>query len=867
MRMLTLTAFALLFTACDGGKADDTGGGDPVDDVDADGYEAGDDCDDYDAAVNPGATEVPYNNVDEDCDGLDDDQDVDGDGSTVDVDCNDDDAAIHPGAEEVCDELDNDCDGSTDVGATDAFPAFVDADGDGFGNAESAVEVCELEAGYADNAEDCDDSRANVNPSAQEVCNDLDDDCDGSVNEDNPEPREYWLDSDGDGYGDAGIVAEACETPDGYVDNADDCDDTQPTVNPGATELCDAVDLNCDGDATAGASDAATAYRDGDGDGFGWADAGVAFCDVPAGYVADASDCDDTDDTISPAGTEVCDGVDQNCDGTADDGLDFTDWYMDADSDGYGDVSASASACAQPTGYVADATDCDDGDAASNPGGTEVCDGADNDCDGTDDEGATDARTWYMDGDADGYGDATVSDSGCDAPSGYVADATDCDDADPTEYPGASEVCDGDDDDCDGSDDEADAIDASTWYADADGDTFGDAASPTVACDQPTSYVADATDCDDASDLSYPGALELCGGGDENCDGAVDEPTALDASVWFADADGDTYGDAATSQTACDAPSAYVADDEDCDDTSGDVNPGATEACNDVDDDCDGSIDESGATGEATWYLDADGDGYGVADGTAAACDVPSGYAATADDCDDADVDAFPGATEADDLVDQDCDGWIDEDFVVSGDVIVTEVAKQPWVGGTSTNSNAFWFEVYNTSARTVDLSNWWLSHTAGSATDGFYVDPADALTVAPGEFLVFCKTDNFEADTSSTTYPLYCDYYWGDESQASSWTGTYQDNTFNLHRDDGYLRLWIEGDQSSGVEIDGVHWESGWPSGATKTISLDPAMMDSTSNDASSAWCATTGSTTYRWWSGTNSEYGTPGAANYDCP
>ena len=127
---------------------------------------------------------------------------------------------------------------------------------------------------------------------------------------------------------------------------------------------------------------------------------------MPAGYVANNSDCDDNDANNYPGNTEICDGQDNDCDGLIDEGL-ATTFYLDFDGDGFGTPNSTTQSCNNPSGYVTNSSDCDDNDANNYPGNTEICDGQDNDCDGLIDEG-TSSTTYYADSDNDGYGNPSV---------------------------------------------------------------------------------------------------------------------------------------------------------------------------------------------------------------------------------------------------------------------------------------------------------------------------------------------------------------------------------------------------------------------------------------------------------------------------
>ena len=339
----------------------------------------------------------------------------------------------------------------------------VDADGDGFPASE-----------------DCDDRAAGVYPGATEVCDGRDNDCDRAVDDDDADldtatGAPFYSDVDGDGFGDPSTEVWACLPPDGAVDQGGDCDDAAAGVNPDAVEVCDDADTDedCSGladDADPGVSPASLVSRvpDADGDGYGDASATpTGFCDPPAGWVADTTDCDDGAAAIHPGATEVCDAADtdEDCSGLADDADPEVDpstqvsTVPDADGDGYGDAAATPTrSCDPPSNHVTDATDCDDGAAGTHPGATEVCDAADTDedCSGLADDAdpGVDPTTYtrfYGDGDGDGYGDLAELSQSCEAPSGAVTSATDCDDTDPWINPGEAERCDGVNTDCDGS--------------------------------------------------------------------------------------------------------------------------------------------------------------------------------------------------------------------------------------------------------------------------------------------------------------------------------------------------------------------------------------------------------------------------------
>ena len=496
---------------------------------------AGGDCDDTDAATWPGATEAVADEVDQDCDGgeicyadLDEDGYTSGTVASTDTDCGDageslaatttdcDDAdpLIHPGATEaVGDEVDGDCDGSE--------TCYADADGDGFtsGTVASVDTDC-ADAGEATSAttEDCDDAEASIWPGATEgVGDEVDSDCDGG--------ETCYADVDLDGWT-AGTVSSS-DTDCGDVGEAtsattEDCDDHNNATWPGAPETPgDGIDSDCDG--------GETCYADIDGDGFSageMASTDKDCTDVGELAAATTEDCDDAEAAVFPGAVEEpADGVDGDCDGEE-------LCYLDADEDGYASGETVVSldlACDGPQELeIEEPLDCDDSDPQVYPTAPEP------DC--------TDPTDYNCDGSA-AYADADED--------GYVA-CEDCNDVNPQIHPGATETCDGEDQDCDGLADNA-AVDATIWYRDGDEDGYGDATSSTTACEQPYGTAGLSGDCDDGAPLVYPGAPEICGDGvDSDCDGAggPEDDEDVDGLDWVAEValgtdacDPDTDGD------------------------------------------------------------------------------------------------------------------------------------------------------------------------------------------------------------------------------------------------------------------------------------------------------------------------------------
>jgi hypothetical protein len=609
---------------------------DPTRDEDGDGFSDEDgDCDDSDSSINPSAREIPGDGIDQDCDGREIClQDLDGDGFASDneealilsadticgndpneaeafarpLDCDDNDATVNPEGIEIRDDgIDQDCDG-VDAGMAsqdidrDGFDASVDCDDN---NPDLNLEDNDAD-GFSTCTGDCDDTNAARNPGADDIPGDgIDQNCDGSDATETVDPDPVGC-ADGDVEDCDGNCAPVDLIGDGVCDN-------YVFVYEGVAINFECSEFNFDeGDCTSS--------NDLDGDG---ADASVDCDDTDPtlnvddldldGFSSCDGDCDDNDAGINPNATDIeDDGIDQNCDGA------------DAVSSDPGVVTCEED----------EIIDCNGNCAPADWVGDEICDRE------TFSYGGNDIN---LDCEDLNYDDGDCIDV-VDADGDGFDETTDCNDNDPSVYPGAEEILeDGIDQDCDGGDEtcsSAEVLDCNgncvpaTWVGDGfcDDGRYNYLGTPVVldcetdefqyddgdcSVDIDGDGFNDREDCNDRDASIYPGAFEISNDGiDQNCaDGDL---------VCASDEIGDCNGNC--------APSEWLGD-EDCDANDIDWN-GVT-----IDLDCpELDLDDGDCALSPT---DADGDGF-----------------ASDEDCDDLDAEIYPGAIEfSDDGIDQDCDG------------------------------------------------------------------------------------------------------------------------------------------------------------------------------------------------------------------
>jgi hypothetical protein len=676
------------------------------------------------------------------------------------------------GPESLCDDLDNDCDG-----AVDEDLVYADPDGtqralgqacEGIGECGAGTVVCggDLVVTCSTNP------NGGVAEDSQEECDGQDNDCDGSTDEDftwtdplSGEALAMGEACDGVGECGPGVVeclgteAATCSTnPQGSASEAtveacnlkdDDCDgetdDALDVTSPGMTcrvvGQCSPANVGatcvngaweCDYGAVTGYQAGAEASCDGldnDCDGqadedFTWADpvdhavilkgaaCGRGAC--AGGFVVCKADKSGLEcDSLVNASGEICNAVDDDCDGSTDEGLEYTDpdsglkLGKGVQCQGQGECGAGTVECG--TDFV---ITCSTNPNGSAPGfQDEECNHLDDDCDGETDDGLT----WgglFLGSPCTGFGRCGVGVVECATDSTLTTCSTN---PDGSEHQNTPEVCNGQDDDCNGLADDSLTVQDSPCHLTG----VCNAQNVVAQCNGVAGWACDYSgvagyhegneaglcdgfdnDCDGTTDDEYPLAgqacdgpdpdqcalgtwlctathdgvecvgdvarLEACGGGDEDCDGVVDEEGAENCSVYYLDADGDGFGKAAEHRCLC-APDVanhfVVTDSQDCDDTRAAVHPGADEVCNGLDDDCDSQTDVA----DGGLIIPLCEKQAGVCAGTRKAlalcmagawqaCGTPEYLAVSAD---------YEAGNELScDGLDNDCDGASDEDFL-----------------------------------------------------------------------------------------------------------------------------------------------------------------------------------------------------------
>jgi hypothetical protein len=574
----------------------------------------------------PSVAKEICNDLDDDCNGKTDegcDLDMDGycDAAITTVgkpkacaqgggDCQPANKDVYPNQSELCDGVDNNCSGQTD----EIFQ-WKESDGKLLGvNANCGFGVC------AGGKVTCDLNKLGATCSTAgkkgaENCNGLDDDCNGVTDD--------GCDDDKDGYCDSGMgwaSGASVTCPKTTKDTERDCNDSEPKVNPGIVEACNDIDDNCAAGTDEGCDD--------DKDGF--CDATIVTVGKPKSCLQGGGDCADTDGTVNPAAKEICNDKDDNCAAGVDEGCDDD---KDQYCDGGMTVVAVPKVCPKSASGKGD--DCNDADLNVNPGIVEICNNVDDNCDGKTDEGCDDDKDGYCDNGMKVIGVPTI------CPKSASGKGDDCNDNDLTVNPGKAEVCNDVDDNCAAGVDE---------NCDKDGDTYCDAKLTTVG--KPKVCLSGGGDCNDGDGAIKPTADEICDDVDNNCSGATDESC---------NKDGDEYCD--VGKTTKGSPKVCSKGGGDCNDGDKAISPGATESCNTKDDNCNGQVDETDATGCTKYFKDLDGDGFGAGSSTCM-CSADLGNKLTAilgGDCDDTKPTVKPGLGETCNAIDDNCANGVDE--------------------------------------------------------------------------------------------------------------------------------------------------------------------------------------------------------------
>ncbi|MFT7578956.1 MAG: hypothetical protein ACI9MR_000618 [Myxococcota bacterium] len=624
-------------------------------DADGDGVVVGD-CDPDDATIYPGAPERCGDGIDQDCfagdlpcDGL---TDVDGDGWPASIDCRDDEAAINPGAIEVCDGVDNDCNGLVDDGNPDTAAVC----GSDVGNCTLGAEVCINSVVDGNAVVGMVDCVGNTEPAA-EICDGVDNDCDAAVDEDfQYEAAAIGAPCEGVGACGAGFVE--CATSQDAATCSSNADGSESESTP---EVCDTVDNDCDGELNNAVTDPSTCSKEG-------------VCGTNAALIGETCEADGlwTCDYANVPGYEeeaetLCDTLDNDCDGAVDEGL-GVDFFAACDGD-------DADVCA--TG----AYECVPGDPTAAPrcneDGTntiaEICDGEDNDCDGATDEDFTDgtitlAGAAFADDNGKSLG-AVCGTGACGVGAVMcVQGGLGC----VTPTPAREEVCNLSDDDCDGEINERFLVGGDVTFD--GGPNPGDAGlvlgatcgtgecfNGRVVCASLTTLT-----CDSLSNVE----TEVCDAVDNDCDGQINERFKAGGDVTFDG--GPNPGDAGLVLGATCGTGACASGEVVCADlntlTCDSLGLVEAEACSGGDEDCDGLVDENFVAGPQNTVTYAGGPFAGDAG-------LTLGQPCGTGPCSGGDVICDGEGTltcsslgmavdESCDEADNDCNGAIDEPFV-----------------------------------------------------------------------------------------------------------------------------------------------------------------------------------------------------------
>lgn len=617
---------------------------------------------------------------------------------------------------------------------TQATTWYIDADNDGYGDAATSQQTCCQPIGYVANNLDCDDANALVNPTTIWYA-DLDHDGFGDAGNFQTaciQPQDFVLDStdcddnnsiahlittwyqdlDNDTYGNGGVSVQNCGQPTGYVSNSGDCDDSNNAINPGATEIADNIDNNCNNAIDEGFTPI-TYYLDADNDSFGGDSSVVSITNPGSNFVLITGDCDDNNNAIHPNATEICDGIDNNCNNAIDENLAVLTYYIDVDNDGYGNALDSLVSCSQPNGYVLNNTDCNDANNAIHPGAADIQgNGIDEDCTGADAPivpvqlgiyqftqasacpvTATSVTTQPTNATFGNFSSANVTCS----PAANVFSNADWNltpTIDLNEYNEFSISA----ADCHylkltklAFNHRCSATGGTpNWIIRSSLDNYSSNIGTGVSGNNNNVNLSDTVNLiaplDSVHSVTF--RIYITGIGQTGSTWRMDNVSlygnvfSITPSTYYADADGDGFGDIANDSLACTIPTGFVIDNTDCNDTDSLVHPGtvwymdmdqdgfgdatmSTVSCTQptgyVLNGTDCNDNNNAITGSIMYYTDADNDGYGdFATGALHCADPGNGYVTNSTDCDDTNPAVHPGATEICDGIDNDCVGGID---------------------------------------------------------------------------------------------------------------------------------------------------------------------------------------------------------------